>query len=260
MSSTRTARFLATSALALVGAAGMGGAASATAAFTTVAGNPSCADLAPSGETWTEHKIDQDPAPGAYSPDGFSVTIAKAADGSLGWTSQADVVAVIVKGGDNANVYGYPGADDRSDSGLRTPVNPNGNPANGTKYYGYSHVSFCVGPAPAPASNPGTPTPAVTPTPQTPAPAPAPAAAPAAQPEIQAASQSEAPAAVAAAVEETPTQVLGVVFEKPAEPAAAAQLAATGMETSTLAAIAVGLVLLGGIALALGGRSSSFED
>ena len=252
MSSTRTSRtsrFLASAAFAAAGLSAFGAtAASATAAFTYREGNPKCADVAPAGVTWTEHKLDFDPAAGPYSPNGFSVTISKADDGSLGWTSSADVAAVIMKGGDNANVYAYPGASDLADDGLRTPENPNGNDKGETKYYGISHVTFCAGPPATPPTTETPSTPGVTPTPEaTPTPTP---------PVVQAAA---APApAPAAAVAEVPTQVLGVSLEAPAPAAAApAQLAATGVSSATLAALAIGLLLFGGIALALGGRPTA---
>ena len=249
--STRTARFFATSALALAGVSAVGAtAASATAPFTHREGNPKCADLAPAGVTWTEHKLDFDPEAGSYEPNGFKVTITKAEDGSLGWTSEADVAAVIMKGGDNANVYDYPGAADLSDSGLRTPQNPNGNPDNGVKYYGISHVTFCSGP-PATTSTPETPS-----TPGAPE-TPAPQATSSPEPEVRAVAAA-APAAV-----EVPTQVLGVSLEAPAAAAAPAtaeaapaQLARTGVSSATLAALAIGLILFGGIAVALGGRTA----
>ena len=257
MSSTRTSRFLASTAVALAGVSALGAtAASATAAFTFEEGNPSCADVAPAGVTWTEHKLDFDPE-GPYAPNGFKVTITKGADG-LGWTSELDVDAVIMKGGDNANVYFYADDDadgdtDTDDAGLRTPVNPNGNPDNGTKYFGISHVTFCSGP-PATPSTPETPsTPGVTET-------PAPAASPTPEPEVSA-TAAPAPAAVAPAAVET--AVLGVSIEAPTAPAPAAaapaQLAATGVSSATLAAIAIALVLFGGLALALGGRPTT-ED
>ena len=267
MSSTRTSRFLASTAVALAGVSALGAtAASATADFTSREGNPSCADVAPAGVTWTEHKLDFDPE-GTYAPNGLKVTITKGADG-LGWTSELDVDAVIMKGGDNANVYFYAGDADLADSGLRTPVNPNGNPDNGTKYYGISHVTFCSGP-PATPSTPETPsTPGVTET-------PAPAASPTPEPEVSATAAPTpalaAPAAPAPAAPAAPapveTAVLGVSIEAPAAPApepaavapAAAQLAATGMSSATLAALAIGLVLLGGLALALGGRPTTAD-
>ena len=254
MSSTRPSRFLASTAFALAGLSAFGAtAASATASFTERDGNPSCADLDP---TWTEHKLDFDPADGqTYSPNGFQVTITKASDGSLGWTSTADVAAVIMKGGDKANVYAYPGATDTSDSGLRTPENLNGNGA--TKYYGISHVTFCAGPPATPAAQQ---------TPSTPGATPVPAAAPTPEPEVAAtaapapAAPAPAPAAVVADV--VATEVLGVSIEAPAPAVAApeveaAQLAATGLSSTTLAALAVALILFGGLALALGGRATT---
>jgi hypothetical protein len=245
----RPSRLLAASAVAVAGLSALGATvASATATFTYREGNPTCADVAPAGVTWTEHKLDFDPAAGSYESNGFKVTITKAGDGSLGWTSEVDVDAVIMKGGDNANVYAYPGDTDLADSGLRTPENPNGNDKGGSKYYGISHVTFCSGP-PATPSTPETPsTPGAPETPASPA---------SPTPEVQAAA-APALAAPAAVVNEVPTEVLGVSFEAPAPAAAApAQLAATGVSSATLATLAIALILFGGLALALGGRSTS---
>ena len=263
MSSTRTSRFLASTAVALAGLSALGaGAASATASYVTMSGNPSCAEL---DASWTEHKIDKDPGTGDYFADSIKVKTTKATDGSLGWTSELDIDAVIVKGGDNANVYAYPdtdGADDKADAGLRPPTNPNGGDDGDIKYYGFSHVSFCSGP-PATVTVSETPsTPGVTET-------PAPAASPTPEPEVSA-TAAPAPVAPAAVVPEVlETAVLGVSIEAPApapapEVAAAPQvagveLAATGMSSATLAALAIALVLFGGVALALGGRAAS-ED
>lgn len=61
-----------------------------------------------------------------------------------------DMAAVIVKGGPNANIFWYDyagGGLDDGDTGLHAPVNHN----NG-KYYGISHIQFCVDPKGAPAS------------------------------------------------------------------------------------------------------------
>jgi len=59
-----------------------------------------------------------------------------------------NIVAVVVKGGTNANIYRYGSGGVDSDSGLNAPINPN----NG-KPYGVSHVYFIFG------TNPGTPVP-----------------------------------------------------------------------------------------------------
>lgn len=193
-----------------------------------VAGNPTCADIAPDGTTWTEAKLDFNPEDGkSYTVGNLTVAIEKADDGSLGWNSgTTDIAAVIMKGGPDGNVYVYGGTEDFADDGLTPPINPN----NGTPY-GISHVSFCIGtaaPSNTPTPDPEDPAPQVNPDPQ---PAPAPQVAP----------------AVAATPAPAAAQVLGVQVERPA--VAGAQLAATGVDTTTLAVIGLALVLVGGVAV-----------
>jgi hypothetical protein len=60
------------------------------------------------------------------------------------WESNIAVLAVIVKGGPNANFYDY-GSGDTEDTDLHAPVNPNNN-----QFFGLSHISFCYGEAPPP--------------------------------------------------------------------------------------------------------------
>ncbi len=94
--------------------------------------NPGCPDGT------TEYKVDQDPGNGVWSDGDFTVTTNT--DGVyLAWTSNIGVDAVIMKGGDDGNVYVYdPPAESFGDSGLASPINPNtGRP------YDISHVSFC---------------------------------------------------------------------------------------------------------------------
>jgi hypothetical protein len=93
-----------------------------------VAGNPTCEDL---GMT-TINKFDP---PQSGTANGVTITV----DGTnVDWSATDPVAAIIVKGGDNANVYEYNGAT--SDTGLTTPTNPH----NGTPY-GLSHVNACAG-------------------------------------------------------------------------------------------------------------------
>jgi LPXTG-motif cell wall-anchored protein len=246
MTSNRTHRrrttLLAGPAAAAVALVALAGAASAVPTGsgvepTYVTGNPGCADIAPEGADWTEAKLDFDPPAGDYTRGDLKITIVKSATG-LDWTTDADVAAVIMKGGPNAHVYAYPGIDDTSDTGLRPPANPN-NQAD----YGISHVTFCVGEGEADVTpgEPEKPADPVTPeTPQTPV-VPAPAA-----PDVQAAALEAAP--------EPAAQVLGVTLE--AAPAAA-ELPRTGVETSLLALIGVVLLAAGGTLVALSGRPSA---
>lgn len=240
----RTLRLLAAPAAAVAGLVAFAGAATADAHLTGngveptyVAGNPSCADITPEGITWTEAKLDFDPAPGDYTLGDLEITIAKSDDG-LEWTTDGDVAAVIMKGGPNAHVYAYPGTEDTTDSKLRPPLNPNSG-----KDYGISHVTFCLGEGTADVTptDPEKPVEQVVPdtpvVPETPAPA-----------------VVEATVVEAAAVEpapEAPAQVLGVTLE--AAPAAA-ELPRTGVETSVLALIGVVLLAAGGVLVALAGR------
>jgi LPXTG-motif cell wall-anchored protein len=220
-----------------------------------VEGNPSCADL---DATWTEGKLDFDPVAGDYTRGDLTVTITKAG-GVLGWTSNLDIDAVIMKGGDVANVYAYPGDDDKAGNGLVTPLNPNGNDAAGTKRYGISHVTFCYGPetpkTPDAPKTPGTPktpeTPETPKTPETPE-APKPEATATPEPEVQATTATPEVAAAAVAAEPE-TQVLGVTLEAPV---AAAELPRTGGSTGRLAMIGGALIALGGAFLGLCGRPS----
>ena len=245
----RTLRLLAAPAAAVAGLVAFAGAATAAderpasdneVTPTYVAGNPSCADITPEGATWTEAKLDFDPAAGDYTRGDLEITIDKSAAG-LEWTTDGDVAAVIMKGGPNAHVYAYPGTEDTHDSALRPPANPN----SGADY-GISHVTFCLGEGtpdvtPTDPEKPADPEVPVTPetpvVPETPAPAVVEAAA------VEAAAVEPAP--------EAPAQVLGVTLE--AAPAAA-ELPRTGVETSLLALIGVVLLAAGGVLVALAGR------
>jgi len=143
----------------LVSAAGVVVAVIATVAFagdtgtkspnadsvTYVAGNPTC----PSG-TIQGPKIDPG-ANGTFSINGSTGVVVSNYDGkTFDWRlidpalHLYDMAAVIVKGGPNANIFWYDyagGGLDDADTGLHAPVNPN----NG-KYYGISHIQFCVDP------------------------------------------------------------------------------------------------------------------
>lgn len=95
-----------------------------------VPGNPTCASLGYAagkryypGDTGT---VAVGTGTVTWSHDGTYVT----------WTSTIGLDAVIVKGGNNANVYDYD-PESQGDSGLASPENSSGGPA------GVSHIDFC---------------------------------------------------------------------------------------------------------------------
>jgi hypothetical protein len=112
---------------------------------TYVAGNPQCPNGLIQGP-----KIDPG-ANGTYAINGVNGVMIKNYDGkTFDWEligsalNVYDMAAVVVKGGPNANVYWYDytgGGLDDEDTGLHSPVNPNND-----KYYGISHIQFCVDP------------------------------------------------------------------------------------------------------------------
>src|ERR671932_2570707 len=103
-----------------------------------VGGNPTCADLG-YGQGYGAFKIDPPRSGDFTSPDG-KLTVTLAVSGkSLGFTTNIPVAAVIVKGGNAANVYRY-GSGSTGDSGLYAPDNASGGPAD------LSHVDFCYKP------------------------------------------------------------------------------------------------------------------
>jgi hypothetical protein len=111
-----------------------------------VGGNPTCADLG-YGQGYGAFKIDPPRSGDFTSPDG-KLTVTLAVSGkSLGFTTNIPVAAVIVKGGDAANVYRY-GSGSTGDSGLYAPINASGGPA------GLSHVDFCYKPQTPPPPPP----------------------------------------------------------------------------------------------------------
>jgi hypothetical protein len=105
------------------------------------AGNPTCDDFAPAGESWTEFKLEGgNLADGTYSDGTLEVTISNFQDsssgtpGSFDWESNIGVDAVFVKAGtDKHNLYVYD-PEATSDTGL-SPQSGQGN--------GISHISFC---------------------------------------------------------------------------------------------------------------------
>ena len=97
--------------------------------------NPTCKDLGFDNGT----KIDP-PNSGTYPiPDTTSVVTVNTNDGIyFDWTSTLGIDAVLVKGGDAANVYVYdPPADSFGDTGLVSPVNKGGQVPD------LSHIEFC---------------------------------------------------------------------------------------------------------------------
>ncbi len=118
-----------------------------------IAGNPSCADLGLTSIVKFEGPVQSGTEEG--------VTITVDGDTITSWSSDQPVSAVIVKGGNSANVYSYPDGT-TSDTNLVAPDNASGGPA------GLSHVEFCLGqaaPSPSPtetATESPTPTPTET--------------------------------------------------------------------------------------------------
>jgi hypothetical protein len=112
---------------------------------TEVDGNPTCSVLMDEGTFAFEIRINDPVTGSSLTIDGVTITITDVRNTSLGqvfdWEAEGGVVnGVFVKGGPKGNLYLYnPPAT--SDTGLHAPINPN----NG-KYYGLSHVSFCVTP------------------------------------------------------------------------------------------------------------------
>ena len=132
-------------------AAGLAGAGAlllpAPAGAEVVPGNPTCADLAPQGETWVEFKIDADPDAGQYAAGAATITVEKPDAVTVSWTSTLPVVAFVMKGGNNADVTVYdPAATSGSGS---TPINDN----NGTNF-GISHVTWCFPTTPVEEEDP----------------------------------------------------------------------------------------------------------
>jgi hypothetical protein len=107
-----------------------------------IGGNPDCADLGFSNE------FRHQPVVGGTFGDGtlsVTITLQSLPQGpGFDWTSNIDVLGVIVKGGPNANFYNY-GSGSTGDGDLHAPVNPNNN-----TFFGLSHLSFCYGEGPPP--------------------------------------------------------------------------------------------------------------
>lgn len=106
-------------------------------------GNNNCPDAT------TEIRV-QSPADGPFSANGFSVTIDVYTQGGsqyFDFTTAAGQVAldVYVKAGPDTNLYDY-GAGASHDTALHGPINS----TSPLRYYGLSHLSFCMDNAPIP--------------------------------------------------------------------------------------------------------------
>ncbi len=126
---------------------------------TPISGNTSCL-AQQQGQNWTELKIDESILSNDTFSDGtLSMTISNYTGTSFDWSSNMGVDAVFVKGGNVGGFLYLYDPEATSDTGLTTPNNPNGQPAN------ISHVSFCYDeePTPTPTStSTSTPTPTST--------------------------------------------------------------------------------------------------
>ncbi len=119
-----------------------------------VPGNPKCENYGFSG-----YKIDKAPN-GTYD----FITIYGSDGYFFSWSSTVSLDAVIVKGGDVANIFFY-SPESFGDTGLYSPINPKNN-----KHYGISHIEFCYDTDPTPTEpTPTDPTP-TDPTPTDPTP------------------------------------------------------------------------------------------
>ena len=110
-------------------------------------GNQNCAEVLTADEFLFEYRDN--------SPGDDTVDLAAVSGGEVEGTLTIDVhgnlfdfeiedgdpvVAVVVKGGSNANLFDYRPGGTFADTDLHAPLNPN----NGS-FYGLSHISFCFG-------------------------------------------------------------------------------------------------------------------
>ena len=124
-----------------------------------IQGNPDCEDIncgplqfkiqAELGEGEVGPIFDD--GPDFFGPGGLEVTITFDDDDGeylvFDWSAaNAVICAVIVKGGDFANVYEYDGTV-LSDTGLHAPINPRND-----KFFEISHITFCYEAIPEPAT------------------------------------------------------------------------------------------------------------
>lgn len=109
-----------------------------------VHGNPDCSDLLGTDDFLFEHKTGvptDETIPLSFDGLSGSVTVDVHPDSTFDFSFSGDFVAaaVIVKGGPDANFYDYRPDGNADDTGLHAPINPNNN-----KFFGLSHISFCV--------------------------------------------------------------------------------------------------------------------
>ncbi len=190
-------------------------------------GNPKCPDGT------TEFKIDgQGFSNGQKSSGPILITISNfnGQTATFDWTSNIGVDQVIVKGGDNANVYTY-NPESTGDTGLHTPFNQNSG-----QNYGLSHVSWCydVEQTTSPSPSPSSPSPSVSPS-ESESPSPSPSVSP---------SETESPSP---SVSVLPTSTASVLGKK---------LSKTGSDIIRLALFALALIVLGAAAYAVSTRAS----
>ena len=89
------------------------------------------------GTFTSSYKLDVEKAPnGTYDTGSNSITVSNSTGKVFDWSATSALSAVIVVGGNNANVWSYNPAV-TSGNGLYSPNNPAGNQAD------ISHVSFC---------------------------------------------------------------------------------------------------------------------
>lgn len=123
------------------------------------AGNPDCGDLVPGAfefryepvVTATNVQLTplDPPAPAGLSGS-VDITVRNTNQGPVfDFNLDGDFTAlgVIVKGGPNANFYDYRTAGNTDDTSLHSPINHQNN-----RFFGLSHVSFCLGEAPRPGA------------------------------------------------------------------------------------------------------------
>lgn len=195
-------------------------------------GNPKCP------EGMTEFKIDGQGFSNGQKSDGtLTVTISNfnGQTATFDWASNIGVDIVIVKGGDNANVYNY-NPESKGDTGLHTPFNQNSG-----QNYGLSHVSFCydVEQTSSPSPSPST---SVSPS-STPSESPSPSVSP---------SETETPGSPS-------TSVLPSTSATSTSPGATVlgkKLTKTGADVIRLALFALALVVLGAAAYVISTRTA----